>query len=111
MAPKRSTSSSSQPKKRTNSSTQDQEYGSFPISSTRSVSIRSFKNTLLIDIREHYTDSEGEIKPGKKGISLSLEQYRELLKVLPDVSACIDRATGNVEEEETSEEESSESED
>jgi hypothetical protein len=37
--------------------------------------VRSFKETLLLDIREFY-DQGGEEKPGKKGISLTLEQVR-----------------------------------
>ncbi|TEB38387.1 PC4-domain-containing protein [Coprinellus micaceus] len=39
--------------------------------------VRSFKETLLLDIREFY-DQGGEEKPGKKGISLTLEQWKEL---------------------------------
>jgi hypothetical protein len=35
--------------------------------------VRSFKGTALLDIREYY-GTEGEEKPGKKGISLQLEQ-------------------------------------
>ena len=35
--------------------------------------VRSFKGTPLLDIREYY-GTEGEEKPGKKGISLQLEQ-------------------------------------
>jgi Transcriptional Coactivator p15 (PC4) len=35
--------------------------------------VRSFKGVPLIDIREFY-GAEGDEKPGKKGISLTLEQ-------------------------------------
>jgi len=35
--------------------------------------VRSFKGMALLDIREYY-GAEGEEKPGKKGISLQLEQ-------------------------------------
>lgn len=35
--------------------------------------VSSFKGTPLLDIREYY-GPEGEEKPGKKGISLTLEQ-------------------------------------
>jgi hypothetical protein len=37
--------------------------------------LTSSKGSTLIDIREYY-GSEGEEKPGKKGISLSVEQVR-----------------------------------
>ena len=39
------------------------------------VTVRSFKGTVLLDIREYYGADDQE-KPGKKGISLTLEQVR-----------------------------------
>jgi len=39
--------------------------------------VRSFKGTPLIDIREFY-GADGDEKPGKKGISLTLEQWETL---------------------------------
>ncbi|KAG6917317.1 hypothetical protein DXG01_002975 [Tephrocybe rancida] len=45
--------------------------------------VRSFKGTPLIDIREFY-GNDGEEKPGKKGISLTLDQW-EILKKSTDV--------------------------
>ncbi|KAK0454801.1 transcriptional Coactivator p15-domain-containing protein [Armillaria borealis] len=41
--------------------------------------VRSFKGMPLLDIREFY-GQEGDEKPGKKGISLSLEQWNTLKK-------------------------------
>lgn len=41
--------------------------------------IRSFKGIPLIDIREFY-GADGDEKPGKKGISLTLEQWEALKK-------------------------------
>ena len=38
----------------------------------RFVDVRDFKGQTLIDIREYY-DAGGELKPGKKGISLNLK--------------------------------------
>ena len=38
--------------------------------------VREFKGTLLLDIREYYGADDQE-KPGKKGISLTLEQVRQ----------------------------------
>lgn len=39
------------------------------------VTVRSFKGKLLLDIREFYGD-ESDLKPGKKGISLNLDQVK-----------------------------------
>ncbi|KAJ3529045.1 hypothetical protein NMY22_g9160 [Coprinellus aureogranulatus] len=39
--------------------------------------VRMFKGMQLLDIREYY-DAGGEEKPGKKGISLTLEQWKAL---------------------------------
>ncbi|KAK3685047.1 RNA polymerase II transcriptional coactivator-like protein [Podospora appendiculata] len=52
----------------------------------RRVNTASFKGKTLINIREYYTAPDGESKPGKKGISLSLEQYQQLLKIIPDLN-------------------------
>jgi hypothetical protein len=32
----------------------------------RRITIREFKNTLLLDVREYWTNDAGELKPGKK---------------------------------------------
>ena len=39
--------------------------------------VRSFKGIPLLDIREYY-EAEGQAKPGKKGISLTIDQVSTL---------------------------------
>ena len=47
--------------------------------------VREFKGKTYVDIREFYVDKNTmETKPGKKGISLSCEQYQKL-KVTPRI--------------------------
>lgn len=53
----------------------------FDLGKNKRVTVRQFRNINLIDIREYYLDSStGEMKPGKKGISLTEDLYDELLK-------------------------------
>lgn len=57
---------------------------------TRFVRISEFKGKKYVDIREYYVDSaSGELKPGKKGISLSLEQFKELQSLTDDIQAAL----------------------
>ncbi|AET38039.1 chromatin-binding transcription coactivator SUB1 Ecym_2297 [Eremothecium cymbalariae DBVPG len=52
----------------------------FELGKNKRVTVRQFRNINLVDIREYYQDAgTGEMKPGKKGISLTEEQYDELL--------------------------------
>ncbi|KAG5180002.1 activated RNA polymerase II transcriptional coactivator p15-like protein [Tribonema minus] len=68
--------------------TKDFESG-VEIGGTRRISVRTFKGKTLIDIREYYTDSSGTAKPGKKGISLSPEQWNGLKAIVDDVDEAI----------------------
>ncbi|KAJ3855491.1 transcriptional Coactivator p15-domain-containing protein, partial [Lentinula lateritia] len=40
--------------------------------------VRSFKGSTFVDIREFYGDTEESMKPGKKGISLAPDQWEVL---------------------------------
>lgn len=55
----------------------------------RRVTVRSFKGQPLIDIREYY-DAEGEMKPGKKGISLNSEQWEQLLALGAQIDGALE---------------------
>ncbi|KAJ2974177.1 hypothetical protein NUW58_g8742 [Xylaria curta] len=65
----------------------DDEGNSFwPLSNTRRITIQHFKGKDYINIREYY-DNNGDIRPGKKGIMLTLEQYDALIAAIPAVNA------------------------
>ncbi|KAI4601001.1 hypothetical protein KJ359_013166 [Pestalotiopsis sp. 9143b] len=57
------------------------------LSGKRRVGISEFQKKPYVNIREYWTDNEGTMKPGKKGISLPLEQYNALLKAIPAINA------------------------
>ncbi len=46
------------------------------------ISISEFKDKKYLDIRKYFTNNEGEFAPTRKGISLTSEQYAELLTLL-----------------------------
>ncbi|KAL7623005.1 hypothetical protein AAE478_006684 [Parahypoxylon ruwenzoriense] len=55
---------------------------------TRRATVSDFKGKTYINIREYYTDSgSGSLRPGKKGIMLTTEQYNKLLAAIPSINA------------------------
>ncbi|KAM5193985.1 activated RNA polymerase II transcriptional coactivator p15 [Mantella aurantiaca] len=70
-------------------SNKDQDDNMFQIGKMRYVSVRDFKGKLLIDIREYFMDQQGEMKPGRKGISLNPEQWSQLKEQMSDIDDAI----------------------
>jgi hypothetical protein len=50
----------------------------------RQLKVREFRGKVLIDIREYY-EKDGQLLPGKKGISLSATQWQKLKEIIPEV--------------------------
>ncbi|CAG8602733.1 12273_t:CDS:2 [Gigaspora margarita] len=58
----------------------------FQLSDKRRVTIREFKNMVLIDFREYYkSKDDGEYHPTKKGISLQIDQWNKLKELIDDI--------------------------
>ncbi|KAL2811167.1 transcriptional Coactivator p15-domain-containing protein [Aspergillus granulosus] len=58
------------------------------ISKMRRVTISSFRGKPMVNIREYY-EKNGEELPGKKGISLPVDQFSALMTLLPDIETAL----------------------
>lgn len=67
---------------------QDQEHR-FPLSKNRFVTVSEFKGRVRVDVREFYLNDNGDRKPGKKGISLSREEWDKLKDQMHDIDKAI----------------------
>ncbi|XP_044727521.1 RNA polymerase II transcriptional coactivator [Chrysoperla carnea] len=61
---------------------------SWPIDKRRFVKLREFNRKWMVDIREYY-DADGDLKPGKKGIALSIPQWQKLKEIVDEVDEAI----------------------
>ncbi|PSN31161.1 RNA polymerase II transcriptional coactivator [Blattella germanica] len=75
-------------KPNTSSSKKDDEEPSWVLERNRFVKVREFKGKVYVDIREFY-ESDGELKPGKKGISLSMVQWQKLKSFVEEIDDAI----------------------
>ncbi|KAJ5543033.1 ssDNA-binding transcriptional regulator [Penicillium sp. DV-2018c] len=58
------------------------------ISKMRRVTISSFRGKTQVNVREYY-EKDGQVLPGKKGISLPVDQFAALVSVLPDIEQAL----------------------
>ncbi|XP_037033001.1 activated RNA polymerase II transcriptional coactivator p15 [Bradysia coprophila] len=56
------------------------------LGSKKFITIGDFKGKTYINIREYYTDAKGDVKPGKKGIGLNIEQWQNLCNSIDEVN-------------------------
>ncbi|XP_037712401.1 RNA polymerase II transcriptional coactivator [Drosophila subpulchrella] len=55
----------------------------------RQVRVSEFRGRKTVDIREYY-EKDGKTLPGKKGIALTIKQWKELLKVAEEVTSAVE---------------------
>ncbi|XP_076356079.1 activated RNA polymerase II transcriptional coactivator p15-like [Tachypleus tridentatus] len=72
----------------TASSNQDNDSNMFQLSKMRFVNVREFRGKVMVDIREYY-EANGDLKPGKKGISLNMEQWNALKHRIDEIDDAI----------------------
>ncbi|KAL6714748.1 hypothetical protein ACLMJK_008173 [Lecanora helva] len=58
------------------------------LSGKRRVGVSEFKGNTMVNIREFY-EKEGEMLPGKKGISLPIEQFNSIINLLPQIEKAL----------------------
>ncbi|CAH2296542.1 activated RNA polymerase II transcriptional coactivator p15 [Pelobates cultripes] len=88
-AKKQKTGESSKGAASSKQSSSNRDDNMFQIGKMRYVNVRDFKGKVLIDIREYWMNQDGEMKPGKKGISLNPEQWNQLKEQISDVDDAI----------------------
>ncbi|KAI4456123.1 rna polymerase ii transcriptional coactivator [Holotrichia oblita] len=62
---------------------------SWELGKNRSVKLTEFKGKWYINIREYYMGDDGDLKPGKKGIMLTMEQWQKFRGVIDEIDEAI----------------------
>jgi len=67
---------------------QDNSYFMKLPNGTKRVSVQKFKGKTYVAIREFY-EKDGEERPTKKGVNLTLEQWRKLSSSIQSIDKCL----------------------
>ncbi|KAF9147198.1 hypothetical protein BGX20_006718, partial [Mortierella sp. AD010] len=59
------------------------------LGSKKRLCVRSWRKQTLIDIREFYYDENGDPKPGKRGISLTKDQFQYIVDNIDEINKAI----------------------
>ena len=59
--------------------------------SNHMLTVTPFNGNLKVHIRQFYMNGNGEMKAGRTGITLSLEEFKELVTLIPQVQDSIAR--------------------
>ena len=68
-----------------------EEHFSLGENSYRMMSVMPFDGNLKVHIRQFYVNENGEMKAGRIGITLSIEEFNELVKLIPKIQDSIAR--------------------
>jgi len=62
----------------------------FQLAKMRYATVSEFRGKVMVGIREYY-EKDGKLLPGKKGISLSAEQWQALKDNIGDIDECLNK--------------------
>ena len=60
----------------------------WPLTGTKRLTISTFKGKKLIQIREYY-EKDGEMRPGKKGIALNMDDFDTFCSLIPQIKSAL----------------------
>lgn len=60
----------------------------FQLARMRYATVSEFRGKVLVSIREYY-EKDGDLRPGKKGISLTMEQWNSLKDHIDDIDEAV----------------------
>ncbi|XP_059149941.1 activated RNA polymerase II transcriptional coactivator p15-like [Physella acuta] len=60
----------------------------FQLAKMRYATVSEFRGKAMVGIREYY-EKDGELRPGKKGISLSIDQWQALKDKISEIDDCL----------------------
>lgn len=60
------------------------------ITKKRRVTVKKYGKSVLVDIREFYLDDNDDLKPGRKGISLTAEQFKTFVEMKDEIAEAIE---------------------
>ena len=69
----------------------EEERFSLDEKSERMVTVTPFMGKLKVHIRQFHVNGNGEIKPGKSGIVLEIEEFDKLIELIPQIKESIER--------------------
>ncbi|KAH8324479.1 hypothetical protein KR074_008382 [Drosophila pseudoananassae] len=65
------------------------EENTWTLEKLRLVTINEFRGRKMVDIREHY-EKDGKTLPGRKGISLSISQWKKLIDQAGEITSALE---------------------
>jgi len=68
----------------------DGDESKFEIGKNRFVTVCDFRGKKMVNIREFYQNDDGDMKPGKKGIALTIEQWNKLKDQMEEIDDALD---------------------